>query len=314
MAHAVEGGVLSQFVNVPGPLRLRTNERRTAANQVERLQSSSMWARHGGVSRGSHSDPTRRSRGGEELVGRYGRSCEVPWTPRGTKPPRAAAEASHPLCSPIQLLPAELSQPVIADSKMVTDLVDHGPSYRDHHLFLVLTSAANWILVDGDAVWKCTGVGAASSERHTLVEAQDVVSVASIFDHDGDVGHFVAQLGGDRVQRVGHQFFESVARDRDHCAQDRASHRRRSAAKGHDSGRPVATDPEGWGRGTAQDIGRPGGPSDPRPHGTAGKWRDDPRATGVNDLPSHADHLVQPSQLRGPPQTPRTFQGQIHRS
>jgi hypothetical protein len=112
-----------------------------------------------------------------------------------------------------RFLPAKLPQPFIVYSEVVTNLVDHGPSHRDHDLFLILASAADWILVDGDAVRKCTGVIPAFCERYSLVEAQDVVSVAPIFDRDGDVGHFVSEFSRDGVQRVGDQLLESVARD-----------------------------------------------------------------------------------------------------
>jgi hypothetical protein len=71
-------------------------------------------------------------------------------------------------------------------------------------------------LVDGDAVRKCTGVIPAFCERYPLVEAQGVVSVPPILDHDGDVGHFVSEFGRDGVQRVGDQLLESVARDGSH--------------------------------------------------------------------------------------------------
>ena len=115
-----------------------------------------------------------------------------------------------------RLLPAKLAQPFIAYSEVVTDLVDHGLSHRDYDLFLGVASAADWILVDGDAVRKSTGVIPAFCERYPLVEAQGVVSVPPILDHDGDVGHFVSEFGRDGVQRVGDQLLESVARDGSH--------------------------------------------------------------------------------------------------
>ena len=50
------------------------------------------------------------------------------------------------------LLPTKFPQPFIAYSEVVTNLVDYGPSHRDHDLFLGLAAAADWILVDGDAI------------------------------------------------------------------------------------------------------------------------------------------------------------------
>ena len=114
------------------------------------------------------------------------------------------------------LLPTKLPQPFIAYSEVVTNLVDYGPSHRDHDLFLGLAAAADWILVDGDAVRKCTGVVPPFCERYSLVETQYVVSVAPLFDHDSDVGHLVPEFARDGVQRVGNQLLESVARDRHH--------------------------------------------------------------------------------------------------
>ena len=56
------------------------------------------------------------------------------------------------------LLPTKLPQPFIAYAEVVTNLVDYGPSHLDHDLFLGLALAADWILVDGDAIRKCAGV------------------------------------------------------------------------------------------------------------------------------------------------------------
>ena len=94
----------------------------------------------------------------------------------------------------------------------MTNLVDHGSSHRHHHLFFALASAADWILVDGDAVWKCTGVGPASCERYSLVEAQEVVGVALIFDHDGDIGHSVSELAIETQSPTGNARYRRFAR------------------------------------------------------------------------------------------------------
>jgi len=74
------------------------------------------------------------------------------------------------------LLPTKLPQPFIAYSEVVTNLVDYGPSHRDHDLFLGLALAADWILVDGDAIRKCTGVVPPFCERYPLVETHGNVN------------------------------------------------------------------------------------------------------------------------------------------
>src|SRR5581483_6063714 len=133
---------------------------------------------------------------------------------KGSSPTRRRSSASCRHCWADS--PAEVVQALVVDAEEVPDLVhDRGPHLlRD--VLLRVADGADRGAVDGDPVrQRGRVVGEPLGERDPFVEPEEV-GVGPVLDEDDDVAQQAGELVGQRVQRVGDELLEPVARQLDH--------------------------------------------------------------------------------------------------
>src|SRR5436190_20557763 len=117
----------------------------------------------------------------------------------------------------VRPLPAQLPQTAVADAEVVADLVDHRAPHLLDDLFLAVADGTDRAPVDGDAVGQRGRVAdAPGGEGHPLIEAEQVGLGRALLHEHAHVLHVLAERLRDAVQGIGHQLFESLARDVDH--------------------------------------------------------------------------------------------------
>lgn len=132
----------------------------------------------------------------------------------GLPDPGASRAAYRDPCPrpPTTSAPPVRVQPVVTDAEVVGDLVDHRHRDLVHDLLAGAAHRQNGVAVDGDGVGQEAAVlVVAHRQRHPVIEAEDRRFFLVVRLHqDHHVRHIVGQLGGDGVQRVGHQPVELV--------------------------------------------------------------------------------------------------------
>ncbi len=113
----------------------------------------------------------------------------------------------------VWLVAAHLSQPIVADTEVVSDLMQHHSS----HLELETISIAAVIplerpTIDRDLVRRNCAVGApASRQRKTLVEPkQGLTRRRLVLDNDGHIRHRCTELRWQRLDRLRHPLLELI--------------------------------------------------------------------------------------------------------
>src|ERR1700720_4055172 len=98
-------------------------------------------------------------------------------------------------------------QPVVVDTEVVGDLVNHGDPDLVDDLVFAVADVQQRVAIDRDGVGQRTGVvGITFGQRHALVQAEQVGFLrVTVGDQHHYVVHHGSQPRRDQVERVGHQ-------------------------------------------------------------------------------------------------------------